>query len=164
MKLVRSEAEDFLFHESDLLDHRNYNEWYDLFTPDGIYWLPMEDGSDPHLVPSILYDDMTSLKMRVHQFSKRHYSQRPPSRTVHSIGNVVVRGAEREDEAIVRCSVMVTELREGDYQQRGLGEQRLFSGHCEYRLRKQGESLAIAMKKLLLINRESPIINLSFLL
>jgi len=119
MKLLRAEAEDFLFHESDLLDNRNYTEWLKLFAPDGIYWLPMEDGSDPQLVPSILYDNMSSLRMRVHQFSKRHYSQRPPSRTVHSVSNVVPRDTEHKDEAIVRCSVMVTELREGDYQQIG---------------------------------------------
>lgn len=164
MTLLRSEAEDFLFHESDLLDQRNYDNWLKLFTADGIYWLPMEDGTDPELVPSILFDNVTSLRMRVHQFSKRHYSQRPPSRTVHSIANVVVREAKRDDEALVRCTVMVAELREGDYLQTGLGEQRIFAGHCEYRLRHEGDALGIVMKKLLLINRQSPIVNLSFLL
>jgi 3-phenylpropionate/cinnamic acid dioxygenase small subunit len=163
MKLQRVEAEDFLFHEADLLDRRNYDEWLKLFTPDGIYWLPMEDGTDPKLVPSILYDDMTSLRMRVHQFSKRHYSQRPPSRTVHNINNVITEDGDREGEAIVRCAVMVAEMREGDYLQRGLGNQRLFSGHCSYRLRRT-DRLSIACKKLLLINRDVPIVNLSFLL
>lgn len=163
MTLLRSEAEDFLFHEADLLDRRMYDEWLKLFTPDGIYWLPMEDDTDPELVPSVLYDNMASLRMRVHQFSKRHYSQRPPSRTVHAINNVSVQRGDREDESIVRCVVMVEELREGDYLQRGLGEQRTFAGHCVYRLRR-GSALAIAQKKLLLINREVPIVNLSFLL
>lgn len=163
MKLARTEAEEFLFHEADLLDRRKYDEWLKLFASDGIYWLPMEDDTDPRLVPSILYDDMTSLKMRVHQFTKRHYSQRPPSRTVHSITNVVTEAGEREDETSVHCVVMVTELREGDYLQGGLGEQRLFSGHCSYRLRR-AETLSIVCKKLLLVNREIPIVNLSFLL
>jgi 3-phenylpropionate/cinnamic acid dioxygenase small subunit len=163
MKLHRTEAEDFLFHEAELLDQRRYDEWLKLFTADGIYWLPMEDGSDPQLVPSILYDDKKMMQMRVHQFGKRHYSQRPPSRTVHAISNVTVAAGAHDNEAIVRCVAMVTELREGDYLQRGLGEQRLFSGHCEYRLRQE-EQLAIVMKKLVLINRESPIVNLSFLL
>jgi 3-phenylpropionate/cinnamic acid dioxygenase small subunit len=163
MKLTRTEAEDFLYHEAELLDQHRYAEWLDLFTADAVYWLPMEDGSDPGLVPSILHDDKKMMQMRVHQFSKRHYSQRPPSRTAHVISNVIVVAGERDDEAIVRCVVMITELREGDYLQRGLGEQRVFSGYCEYRL-QQGERLAITMKKLVLVNRESPIVNLSFLL
>jgi 3-phenylpropionate/cinnamic acid dioxygenase small subunit len=163
MKLSRPEAEDFLFHEADLLDQRKYEEWLELFTADGIYWLPMEDDTDPELVPSILYADMNSLRMRVHQFSKRHYSQRPPSRTAHAISNVTVREADRDDEALVRCVVTVAELREGDYTQLGLGEQRFFSGYCTYRLR-QGDPLSIASKKLVLINRDVPIVNLSFLL
>jgi 3-phenylpropionate/cinnamic acid dioxygenase small subunit len=163
MRLSRSEAEDFLFHEADLLDQRKYEEWLKLFTPEGIYWLPMEDDSDPELVPSILHADMNSLRMRVSQFSKRHYSQRPPSRTVHAISNVTVRESDRDNEALVRCVVTVAELREGDYTQLGLGEQRFFSGYCTYHL-QQGDQLSIAMKKFLLINRDVPIINLSFLL
>jgi 3-phenylpropionate/cinnamic acid dioxygenase small subunit len=164
MKLSRAEAEDFLFREAELLDSRQFEEWLKLFTPDGMYWLPMEDNSDPKMEPSVIYDDAHLRAMRVHQLvHKPHYSQRPRSRTVHAVSNIVVRPADRSDEAIVRCTVMVTEMREGNYQQLGLGEQRLFSGHCEYRLR-QGDGLAIALKKLVLINRDTPIVNLSFIL
>jgi 3-phenylpropionate/cinnamic acid dioxygenase small subunit len=163
MRLSRTEAEDFLFHEAALLDQKKYDEWLELFTADGIYWLPMEDNTDPELVSSVLYADMDSLRMRVLQFGKRHYSQRPPSRTVHAISNVTSQEADRDDEALVRCVVTVAEMREGDYTQVGLGEQRFFCGHCTYRLR-QADRLSIASKKLLLINRDVPIDNLSFLL
>jgi phenylpropionate dioxygenase-like ring-hydroxylating dioxygenase large terminal subunit len=163
MKLSRSEAEDFLYREAEFLDNREYDKWLNLFTSDAVYWLPMIDNSDPELVPSVIYDNMHNLKMRVHQLSKRHYAQRPPSRTMHSISNVIVAASEATNEVVVRCGVFVTELREGDYQQLGLGEQRLFSGHCEYRLRQE-DKLSIARKKLLLMNRDVPIVNLSFLL
>jgi benzoate/toluate 1,2-dioxygenase beta subunit len=164
MELHRSEAEDFLFLEAQLLDSRDYEQWLRLFTPDGIYWIPMEDDVDPELEPSVLYDDTRMREMRVHQLlHKPHYAQQPRSRTVHAISNVTVAAAEQADEAIVRCNVMVAELREGDFQQLGLGDQRLFSGHCEYRLR-QADGLAIAMKKVVLINRDLPIVNLSFIL
>jgi 3-phenylpropionate/cinnamic acid dioxygenase small subunit len=163
MRLLRSEAEDFLYSEAHLLDQRRYDDWVKLFTPDGIYWLPMEDGSDPELVPSVLYDDMHLLRMRVHQYSKRHYSQRPPSRTIRAISNVTVVDGDADNDVLVRCVAVVTELREGDYLQRGLGEQRVFSGHCEYRL-LVGEGISIAIRKILLLNRESPIVNLSFIL
>ena len=162
--MKRSDAEEFLYHEAELLDSRQYEKWVDLFTSDGVYWLPMIDDSDPELVPSIEYDDRKTLQMRVHQIvNKPRYAQRPPSRTLHSVSNVTVAPAERADEVLVRCIVTVTELREGDHRQLGLGEQRQFLGRCEYRLR-QAEKLLIARKKLLLINRDLPIVNLSFFL
>jgi 3-phenylpropionate/cinnamic acid dioxygenase small subunit len=165
MNLTRSQAEDFLFHEARLLDTRSYDEWLTLFTDDGVYWLPMADGTDPSLEPSVLYDDSKMRAMRVHQLVRKrnHYAQVPTSRTLHSVSNVMVAPGERDDEVLVRCNVMVAELREGNYTQVGLGNQRLFCGHCEYRLRHSSD-LAIAMKKLVLINRDVPLVNLSFIL
>ena len=165
MKLARADAEDFLYREARLLDGRDYAAWLELFTDDAIYWLPMDENADPELESSVLYDDTETLRMRVHQLMhKPHFAQVPPSRTVHAVSNVEVAPAERDDEALVRCTVTVTELREGDFLQRGLGEQRLFAGHCEYRLRQHEGGLAIALKKLILISRDLPIENLSFLL
>jgi 3-phenylpropionate/cinnamic acid dioxygenase small subunit len=165
MTLKRTEAEDFLYHEADLLDRRDYDQWLTLFTDDGIYWLPMEEDDDPLMQSSILYDDNKMREMRVHQIvRKAHYAQLPRSRTVHAVSNVVVSAAERDDEAFVRCVTMVTELREGNYQQLGLGNHRVFAGHCEYRLRYADDRLAIVLKKFTLINRDLPIENLSFIL
>lgn len=166
MGITRTQAEDFFYAESELLDQRRFEDWAKLFTADGIYWLPMVDGSDPDTEPSIQYDDARLLAMRVHQLVKKpHYAQIPPSRTVHAVTNVRVSPAQRADESTVRCTLMVTELREGNFQQLGLGEQRVFSGHCEYRLRggaTPSSPLAIALKKVVLINRDQPIVNLSF--
>jgi 3-phenylpropionate/cinnamic acid dioxygenase small subunit len=165
MKLSRTEAEDFLYREADLLDRREYDQWLTLFTEDGIYWLPMEETDDPLLQSSILYDDTKMREMRVHQIvRKQHYAQLPRSRTAHAVSNVVVSPADQAAEVMVRCVVMVTELREGNYQQLGLGNHRVFAGHCEYRLRREADRLAIAMKKFVLINRDLPIENLSFIL
>ena len=165
MKLSRTEAEDFLYHEADLLDRREFDQWLTLFTEDGIYWLPMEDGDDPLLQSSILYDDTKMRAMRVHQIvRKSHYAQLPRSRTVHAVSNVMVSPGDQAIEATVRCKIMVTELREGNYQQLGLGNHRIFAGHCEYRLRRETDRLAIVLKKFILINRDLPIENLSFIL
>jgi 3-phenylpropionate/cinnamic acid dioxygenase small subunit len=165
MELSRTEAEDFLYREADLLDRREYDQWLALFTEDGIYWLPMEESDDPLLQSSILYDDTRMREMRVHQIVRKpHYAQLPRSRTVHAVSNVITAPGDRADEATVRCVVMVTELREGNYQQLGLGNHRIFAGHCEYRLRREAGRLAIALKKFVLINRDLPIENLSFIL
>lgn len=163
MKLARSDAEDFLYREADLLDSFALEEWLRLFTHDAIYWLPMDNSEQPQLEPSMLRDDYKTLTMRVHQLvHKPHYAQRPRSRTIHAISNVITQPTD-QNESIVRCNLMVTEMREGNYQQLGLGEQRVFSGRCEYRLRAEN-GLAIAMKKVTLVNRDVPIVNLSFLI
>ncbi len=165
MELSRAEAEDFLYVEADLLDRRDYDQWLTLFTEDGIYWLPMDESDDPLLQSSILYDDTKMREMRVHQIlRKSHYAQMPSSRTAHAVSNVRILPANRPDEVAVHCTVTVAELREGNYQQLGLGTQRVFAGRCEYPLRREADSLAIAMKKFVLINRHMPIENLSFIL
>ena len=165
MKLSRTEAEDLLYHEAGLLDRREFDEWLTLFTEDGIYWLPMEETDDPLQQSSILYDNTKMREMRVHQIvRKAHYAQLPRSRTVHAVSNVRVLPTELPNEMLARCTVMVTELREGNYQQLGLGNHRIFAGHCEYCLRRSDDRLVIAMKKLILINRDLPIENLSFIL
>lgn len=164
LQLSRAEAEEFLYGEARLLDRRAFMEWRALFTPDGIYWLPMYEDADPELDTSIIHDDDRLREMRIFQLmTKPHYAQIPPSRTVHFISNVTVAPAERDDENIVECALLVAELREGDHQQLGLGRQRLFAGHGEYRLRFDGR-LAIALKKVTLVQRDVPIENLSFLI
>lgn len=165
-RLSQQEAEQFLYREAKLLDDRKYEEWLKLFTPDGVYWIPLEDTTNPRLEPSILYDDPQQRAMRVHQLLYTpHWAQRPPSRTVHVISNVMVADGDAADEALVWCNLVCHELREGDHRQLGLGIERAFAAQCEYRLRYlRGQGWAIALRKLLLINRGLPIRNLSFIL
>ena len=35
---------DFVIHEARLIDQHRLEEWLDLFTDDGIYWMPLEWG------------------------------------------------------------------------------------------------------------------------
>ncbi len=40
----------FVIHEARLLDELRFDEWLDLFTEDGRYWMPLEYGqTDPIL-------------------------------------------------------------------------------------------------------------------
>jgi benzoate/toluate 1,2-dioxygenase beta subunit len=34
------DVEQFLYRQSELLDTKRWQDWIDLFTPDGIYWMP----------------------------------------------------------------------------------------------------------------------------
>jgi benzoate/toluate 1,2-dioxygenase beta subunit len=162
--LTRQAAEDFLYAEGRLLDERKFEAWMDLFTEDGHYWVPIVEQSDPITEPSIYYDDKAVMSLRVQQLlHPRNVAQMPPSRTTHQITNVEIPAAGSEGEVLVRCTLTVHEIREGDHLQLGLGEQRTFAGHCEYHLRHD-EDWRIVLKKVVLINRHLPIFNLSFFL
>ncbi len=163
-QLSRQEAEDFLFREARLLDERRFEEWLELFTQDGIYWIPIDEAVDPEVEPSIVYDDSSMRAQRVYQLLHQpHYSQMPPSKTIHFISNVEVDEGRDGDEAVVRCNAAVFELRGGDWRQLGLGEQRSIAGRCEYRL-QHGDGWRIALKKVVLVNRELPLENFTFIM
>jgi len=162
--MTRKDAEDFLFEEARLLDERRFEEWLDLFTKDGIYWIPIVEDSDPGKQTSILYDDNALLQMRVHHLlHERNFAQLPRSQTVHQITNVQVWDGERPNEVRLRCNLVVHEIRRGNHLQLGLGIQRALAGKCDYVLRYE-DKWRIALRKVVLINRHLPIVNLSFLL
>lgn len=164
MTLSRAEAESFLYREARLLDEGRLEEWLELFTEDGIYWIPIVEDSDPEREPSILYDDSGQRAQRVYQILHQpHYSQRPRSRTAHLVSNVEVDAADVRGDVVVRCSLAVFEVRPGGHEQMGLGLERYLAGRCEYRLRRASD-WRIALKKVLLINRDLPIYNLTFIL
>jgi len=165
MRLSRQDAEEFLYREAQLLDDRNFEEWLKLFAHDGIYWIPIAESSDPATHPSIIYDDGLLRQQRVYQILHQpHYAQMPPSRTVHFVSNVYIE-ENNESEASVRCNLLVVDMRPGDHQDlhSGMGKQRSFAAQCEYRLRFE-EAWSIVLKKVVLINRDLPIYNLSFIL
>ncbi len=164
--MTRQEAEDFLYMEARLLDEDRLEEWLGLFTSDGMYWLPIDEEDDPERQASVIHDDPLQREKRVHQLRQgARYSQLPASRTIHYLSNVEVEPAP-DGEAHLRCNVLILELRPGDHQalQRGLGNQRALAGRCFYRLVSQDGGWRIALKKVLLIDRDMPLYNLTFIL
>ncbi len=141
------EIEAFLFHEGFLLDQRRFEEWEDLFTADGYYWVPIRaDQQDPLSELSIFYDDRALMRTRVERLRHpRIHIQTPPSSTCHFITNIRIDPARPEGaEALIRSSVMIAEYR--------LGQQRSFMAHCQHALRREQGRLKIAWKRVDLIN------------
>ena len=51
---------DFVYHEAELLDTGNFDAWLDLFTTDGVYWMPLEPGQqERRLVGSLMNEDLS---------------------------------------------------------------------------------------------------------
>jgi 3-phenylpropionate/cinnamic acid dioxygenase small subunit len=164
--LTREEAEGLVNHECQLLDERRLDEWLELFTEDGVYWVPTSDVDRPEAA-SAVYDDALQRKKRVHQLIREpRLAQTPASRTVHFISNLQIDQSDESSDAAVRCNVLIAEVRPASHPapQLGLSTPRFLAGHCQYDLRREGGRWAIAMKKVLLVDRDLPLFNLTFIL
>ena len=145
--LLIREIEEYLFHEARLLDERRFEEWMALFTDDGIYWVPTEEGQSSGLeTHSIFYDDKALMDVRIRRLDHPlNYAQTPPSRTRHVIGNVVVEDESgTAGEIHVRSSLVAVEYHRGG--------QRVFAGDCRHRLRREDGGLRIVAKRVDLAN------------
>ncbi|RFU70497.1 aromatic-ring-hydroxylating dioxygenase subunit beta [Peribacillus saganii] len=152
----RKEIEDFLIHEAFLINEEKFSEWLDLFTEDGIYWIPSnKDHIDPNTHVSIIYDDRERLEERVWRLeSGLAYGQEPKSRTRHLITNVKILESD-DQKVVVSSNFILVELRRSI--------QTIWSGRFEHQLRSQGGTWKIASKKVELINNNEFIGNLSFI-
>jgi 3-phenylpropionate/cinnamic acid dioxygenase small subunit len=165
--LTRAEAEEFLYREARLLDTLRLEEWLTLFTDDGLYWLPIHDGEPADAVDavSILYDDAARREERVYRtLHTPVLDQNPRSRTVHLIGNVEVGETDERGDVRVMCSQFVAELRAGGQRQVGLNRTRMFAARGEYRLRHTADGWRMSLKKLVLVDADQPLYNLTFLI
>jgi 3-phenylpropionate/cinnamic acid dioxygenase small subunit len=164
MKVTRAVAEEILFREARLLDELQLQEWLTMFTADGVYWVPIDESRPVATSMSLIYDPPARREERVyHVLHTRFPAQSPRSRMVHYISNVEVLKQDA-DGATVRSNQLIYETRLGDYTQVGLGELRPIVATVEHLLRPVGNELKIALKKILLIDRDMPQGNLTFII
>jgi benzoate/toluate 1,2-dioxygenase subunit beta len=154
--LNRSDAEDFLYREARILDDRRYREWIGMFTDNATYWIPCNgEGADPNREISLAFDNLKRLKDRVERLeSGLAHAQLPPSRTKRLISNVQLEEA-REDEVKILSGFILYELRRS--------KERIFAGRYEHRLRRIDGEWKIASKKVVLVNNDEVIDNLTFI-
>jgi p-cumate 2,3-dioxygenase beta subunit len=141
-RLTRTEAEDFVYDEADLLDSWRLEEWLALCTEDVMYEVPST--TLPNGTPStslfLVHDDRFMLESRVKRLLSRNaHAENPPSRTRRLISNVRVTEGASDDEAHVRASFHVFRFRNDDVHQ--------YVGLYNYRLRLTGEGPRIAYRR-----------------
>lgn len=76
---------DFVYREARLIDEKRFAEWYDLFTEDARYWIPLtRDQPDGENHTSLMFEDKLLLKVRIERLSNpRSFSQQQPSFCQH---------------------------------------------------------------------------------
>jgi 3-phenylpropionate/cinnamic acid dioxygenase small subunit len=154
---LREHVNAFLLHEADLVDQHRYDDWLGLWAGDAIYWVPCnEDDYDPAQHVSIIYDDHGRLEERCFRLnSEAAHSQDPPSRLCRIIGNQQVSRGDAGDVR-VRANMILVEVRSG--------EKNVYAARLEYTLQPEDDSFKIKRKKVVLLDNDEPLGNLTFLL
>lgn len=167
--LVQHRVEQLLYLEGRLIDERRFAEWEALWVDEGIYWVPANgEDTDPDVDVSLIYDNRSRMHNRVERYvGGKAYSQQPPPRTVHLVGNVMVGPAEPVERAepgadgadvrrIVHSTVQVAESRPGvriDW-----------VGRVTHHLVERDGALRIAYKKVVLVDNDQELTTIDFLL
>jgi 3-phenylpropionate/cinnamic acid dioxygenase small subunit len=149
--------ENFLYREARLMDENAYEEWLSLWADDEIcYWVPGDAGeTDPAEQISIIYDNRKRLEARIKRLASGYaFAQDPKSRMRRVISNIEI------DEAGDGTVVTQSNFTLGEFRR---SKQDIFIGRTIHKLRPDGDSYKIILKKVLLINSDSYIDNLTFL-
>jgi len=152
---------EFLHREARLADEARYAEWHELWTDDGVYWVPAttDPAADPEKHLSHIYDNRTRLDTRIKLLQTGHrYSQEPPSLMRRLISNVEVERAEN-GEFVAASNFILAEL-----SVQAKHEMHWWVGRTTHRLRLVDGALKMSQKKVVLVNAAEPLPNLSFLI
>jgi len=150
-------VESFLYREARLMDENAYEEWLSLWAGDNMrYWVPSSAGeADPSEQISIIYDDRKRLEGRIKRLASGYaFAQEPKSRLRRVISNIEI--DEAPDGIVTTWSNFVL----GEFRRH---KQDIFVGRTMHKLRPEGDSFKILLKKVLLINSDGYIDNLTFL-
>ena len=157
MAFEREQVERFIYDEAQLMDEHRYDEWLALWTDDALYWVPSgRDDIDPKREISLIYDDRVRLQVRIARLKSGFaHAQEPKSRMRRIVSNIVIEETEN-GEILVQSNFLLVELRRG--------KQDLFAGRTMHRLRPYDGSFKLVSKKVLLVNNDEYIDNLTFLI
>jgi 3-phenylpropionate/cinnamic acid dioxygenase small subunit len=145
---TQHEVEQFLFRQAELLDGKDWQGYIDLFSADGMYWMPPEpshttwDG-----MPAIFAEDKNLMTVRMKRILHPDaWSQRPLRETNHVVSNIIVE-KETGDEVQVRSRFHMMELRRDDV--------RHFAGSYRHTLKRTPQGFRIKLQRVDMTNAQA---------
>ncbi len=146
---LQHEVEQFLYRQAGLLDDRKWQDWIDLFAPDGIYWMPPDasyktwDGQ-----PAIFAEDKNLMTVRMLRvLHPDAWSQRPLWGTNHVVSNVSVKKILKNEDVEVTSRFHMLEMRRDDI--------RHFAGSYLHKLKKTKKGYAIKLQRVDMTNAQA---------
>lgn len=138
---------EFVYREARLLDEKRLDEWYELFTEDARYWMPLTRGQpEGETHTSLFYEDRLLLKVRIERLrSPSAFSQQPPSFCQHILQQPMVQEADAAaNRFVVRTPFMYVESQ--------LDQQLILAGVSWHHLVSVEGALRMRLKKIELLN------------
>ena len=158
MLLLKQDVENFLFHEANVLDERQYDEWLEMLADDVRYWVPMRrnvkfgelereftrEGQDINWFD----EGKETLGQRVRQIQTGvHWAEEPLSQLAHLVTNVEILDAKPDPaaaaEVSLRCRFII-------YRNRVATETDILVGRREDTLRRENGQWRICRRKVIL--------------
>ena len=146
---LQHDVEQFLYHQAELLDAKRWQDFIDLFTADGVYWMPPEpshttwDG-----MPAIFAEDRNLMAVRMKRvLHPDAWSQRPLWGTNHVVSNVVIEKTAANGDVHVRSRFHMLELRRDDV--------RHFAGAYRHHLKRTREGYRIKLQRVDMTNAQA---------
>lgn len=151
--LLQYELEQFLYYEAQLLDERRFEEWLELLADDLEYWMPVRStraaGDEVHEFSkpgevAFFDDDKDSMRQRVAKLRTGFaWSEDPPSRTRHLLGNVRILEKRSESDVTLGVNFVI-------YRSRLARDEDLWVGRREDALRKDADRWTIVKRHVFL--------------
>ena len=142
-------VEQFLYHQADLLDSKRWQDYIDLFTADGVYWMPA-DPAHKHWdgMPAIFAEDHNLMTVRMGRvLHPDAWSQRPAWGTNHIVSNVCILKTSSAGDVHVRSRFHMMELRRDDV--------RHFAGSYFHKLVKTKKGYRIKLQRVDMTNAQA---------
>ncbi len=158
MTITKDDLIDFVYDEVRMLDEGRYDEWLNLWTEDGIYWMPLDwKQKDEINETSLMYEDQFMLRLRVERLTgARTFSQKPKSRCHHVIQRPYVDKIDSDAGAFLVTTQM-------HYVETRLDDQFLLALTAQHELVLKDDALKIARKRVDILNCDAAFGNIQLL-
>ncbi|TDO95495.1 MULTISPECIES: aromatic-ring-hydroxylating dioxygenase subunit beta [Marinomonas] len=146
----------FIWHEADLLDHKEYQDWLTLWNDSGLYIVPTDNNeTDYEATLNLALDDKDMRRMRVTRLeSGESVSAGAASMTVRMMSRVRI-VEQNEEQVTARCAMTLNELRHGKLI--------TYPADVEYILTPKGSSYSIQRKVVKLLHADGYLRTVSFI-
>lgn len=147
---ARADLRALVYREARLVDEGRLDAWYDLFTDDALYWMPLKRGQrEEEVYNALFFEDKLMLKVRIERLKDPNaFSQASPSRCQHVLQRPEIEGFDPDaGNYATRTPFVYVESRRDD--------QIVLAGVAHHELVTAGDTLRIRRKRIELLNREA---------
>lgn len=141
---IEREVITWIEAEVDVLDRADFEEWEQMWEPDGAYWLPQSMAqTNPEERVSLIYDDHSALTRRIDRLSGRlAYALQPAAQVSRIVSNFRISTA---DDGLIeaRSRFMLLLSRRG--------EPIVLGGRLLHRLRRRPDGFGMVLKRVDLV-------------